>query len=247
MLDTLDLNLSLDKETYQSQIESLMQKLRSLQQTCWEKKLPAIIVLEGWAVAGKGALVKKMVSYMDPRGFIVHPIWPPTREERRYPFMWRFWQKLPAQGQIGIFYHSWYTHVLEDRLFERLPEAEVPMAMRQINAFERQMVDDGVVVAKFWIHISQKELKRRLKKAAKDELKAWRVRPEDWQQEKNYQTYLAFAEDMLIHTSTGAAPWTLVEGDSQRYARINPQRRIGSVTGSTSACENPATRASRPH
>ncbi|ERT06148.1 AMP phosphotransferase [Lyngbya aestuarii BL J] len=220
MLDTLDLNLSLDKETYQSQIESLMQKLRSLQQTCWEKKLPAIIVLEGWAVAGKGALVKKMVGYMDPRGFIVHPIWPPTREERRYPFMWRFWQKLPARGQMGIFYHSWYTHVLEDRLFERLPSAEVPMTMRQINAFERQMVDDGVVVAKFWIHLSQKELKHRLKKAAKDELKAWLVRPEDWQQEKNYDTYLAFAEDMLIHTSTGAAPWILIEGDSQRYARI---------------------------
>ncbi|MDY7020690.1 MAG: polyphosphate:AMP phosphotransferase [Cyanobacteriota bacterium] len=220
MLDTLDLSLSLDKEAYQTQVESLMRKLRSLQHTCWEKKLPVMIVLEGWTAAGKGALVKKMVGYMDPRGFIVHPIWPPTEEERRYPFMWRFWQVLPAQGQMGIFYHSWYTHVLEDRLFERLPEAEVPMAMQQINAFERQMIDDGVVMAKFWIHLSQKELKRRLKKAGKDELRAWRVRPEDWHQEENYDTYCTFAEEMLIQTSTGAAPWTLVEGDSQRYARI---------------------------
>ncbi|MEL7036081.1 MAG: polyphosphate:AMP phosphotransferase [Cyanobacteria bacterium J06592_8] len=220
MLDTLDLSLSLDKETYQSQVESLMQKLRSLQHTCWEKKLPVMIVLEGWTAAGKGALVKKMVGYMDPRGFIVHPIWPATKQERRYPFMWRFWQVLPAQGQMGIFYHSWYTHVLEDRLFERLLEAEVPMAMQEINAFERQMIDDGVVMSKFWIHLSQKELKRRLKKAGKDELRAWRVRPEDWHQEENYNTYSTFAEEMLIQTSTGAAPWTLVEGDSQRYARV---------------------------
>jgi polyphosphate:AMP phosphotransferase len=220
MLDTLDLDLSLDQTAYQSQIEALMRELRSLQRICWEKKLPVMIVLEGWAVAGKGALVKKMVGYMDPRGFTVHPIWPPTRTERHYPFMWRFWKNLPAQGKIGIFYHSWYTHVLEDRLFKRLPEADVPMAMRQINAFERQMVDDGVAMAKFWIHLSKKELKRRLKKAEKDELKAWRVRPEDWQQEKKYDIYSAFAEEMVIHTSTGTAPWTLVEGNDPRWARI---------------------------
>lgn len=220
MLNTLDLNLSLDKETYKTQTEALMQKLRSLQENCWEKKLAVMVVLEGWAAAGKGALVKKMVGYIDPRGFVVHPIWPPTSEERRYPFMWRFWQKLPRQGQVSIFYHSWYTHVLEDRLFGRLEEPEVPMAMRQINAFERNMVDDGVVMVKFWIHLSQKEMKNRLKKAAKDELKAWRVRPEDWQQAKNYDTYAAFAEEMLVHTSTGSAPWTLVEGDCQRWARV---------------------------
>jgi polyphosphate:AMP phosphotransferase len=220
MLETLDLDLSLDKAAYKSQIEALMRELRSLQRSCWEQKLPVIIVLEGWTAAGKGALVKKMVGYMDPRGFTVHPIWPPTETERRYPFMWRFWNNLPASGKLGIFYHSWYTHVLEDRLFDRLPEAEVAMAMRQINAFERQMVDDGVVMAKFWIHLSKKELKHRLKKAEKDELKAWRVRPEDWQQEKKYDKYSAFAEEMLIHTSTGPAPWTLVEGNDGRWARI---------------------------
>ncbi|MGC9528857.1 MAG: polyphosphate:AMP phosphotransferase [Limnospira sp.] len=220
MFNTLDLDLALDKETYKIQVEALMRELRSLQQTCWEKKLPVIIVLEGWAAAGKGALVKKMVGYMDPRGFKVIPIWPPTKSERRYPFLWRFWQQLPGRGKIGIFYHSWYTHVLEDRLFDRLPETEVPMAMRQINAFERQMVDDGAAIAKFWIHLSKKELKHRLKKASKDELAAWRVRPEDWKQAKNYDTYSAYAEDMVIHTSTGAVPWTLVEGDSQRWARV---------------------------
>ena len=123
MLDNLDLDISLDKESYEAKIEVLMQQLRSLQQACWEKKLPIIIVLEGWAAAGKGALVKKMVGYMDPRGFTVHPIWPPSEAELGYPFLWRFWQKLPARGRIGFFYHSWYTHVLEDRLFDRVSDA----------------------------------------------------------------------------------------------------------------------------
>lgn len=220
MLNTLDLNLSLDKDSYKTQIESLMQELRQLQQACWEKKLPMVVVLEGWAAAGKGSLVKKMVGYMDPRGFIVHPIWPPTQIERQYPFLWRFWQKLPAKGTVGFFYHSWYTHVLEDRLFERISDAQVPVVMRQINAFERQLADDGVAIAKFWIHLSKKELKKRLKKSEADPLDSWRVRPEDWQQAKNYKKYCSFAEDMVIQTSTGQAPWTLVEGDCKRWARV---------------------------
>jgi polyphosphate:AMP phosphotransferase len=220
MLDNLDLDISLDKETYHAKIEVLMKQLRSLQLACREKKLPAIIVLEGWAAAGKGALVKKMVGYMDPRGFAVHPIWPPSDAEMGYPFLSRFWQKLPARGKIGFFYHSWYTHVLEDRLFDRVSDAEVPTIIRQINAFERLMVNDGAAIAKFWIHLSKKELKHRLKKLEDDTLQAWRVRPEDWKQAKKYQEYTTLAEEMITQTGTGPAPWTLVEGDCQRWGRV---------------------------
>lgn len=229
MLDNLDLDISLDKETYDAKIEVLMQQLRSLQQACWEKKLPIIIVLEGWAAAGKGALVKKMVGYMDPRGFTVHPIWPPSDTELSYPFLWRFWQKLPARGRIGFFYHSWYTHVLEDRLFDRVSDAQVPTAIRQINSFERQMVDDGAAIAKFWIHLSKKELKHRLKKLEEDSLQAWRVRPEDWKQAKKYTEYKTFAEEMVAQTGTGPAPWTLVEGDCQRWGRVKVLTQMAST------------------
>lgn len=220
MLDTLDLDASLDKTTYRSQIELLMRQLQSLQKACWDKKLPMLVVLEGWAAAGKGALVKKMVGYMDPRGFAVHPIWPPSEEEQKYPFLWRFWQNLPPRGRIAIFYHSWYIHVLEDRLFERVKEGQVPTVMQHINAFERQLVDDGAAIAKFWIHLSQKELKKRLKKYGDDSLQSWRVRPEDWQQQKHYGKYVSLAEEMLVHTSTGPAPWTLIEGDCERWAQV---------------------------
>ncbi len=203
MLSPLDLSLSLDKETYQSQIKDLMEQLRSLQKSCWECKLPVVVVLEGWAAAGKGTLVKKMVNYMDPRGFTVHPILTPSPQEESYPFLWRFWQKLPAKGSIGIFYHSWYTHLLEDRLLNKLPSSQIPLVMRDINTFERQLSDDRVAIAKFWIHLSQKELKSRIKEYAENELESWRVRPEDWQQAKRYDEYASLAEEMITYTSTG--------------------------------------------
>lgn len=229
MLDTLDLSLSLDKDTYRTQMQELMIQLRSLQNACWEKGLTVVIVLEGWAAAGKGQLVKQLVNCMDPRGFTVHPTLAPTELEQQYPFLWRFWQKLPPRGNIGVFYHSWYTHVLEDRLFQRVAPQDVLMRMGQINAFERQLSDDGVAIAKFWVHLSKKELKSRLKDYAKDSLDAWRVRPEDWKQQKKYGDYAALAEDMFMHTSTGVAPWTLVEGDCQRWARVKVLTHVAAM------------------
>ncbi len=229
MLKQLDLDLSLEPNLYKTEIEDLMQQLQILQRHCWEKKLPMIIVLEGWAAAGKGALVKKVIGYMDPRGFAVHPIWPQTIQEQQYPFLWRFWQKLPHYGSIGLFYHSWYTHVLEDRLFKRVIPAQVPGVMAHINAFERQLYDDGCAIAKFWIHLSQKELRKRLKTYAKDPLHAWRVRDEDWKQVKRYTQYATFAEDMIIQTSTGFAPWTLVEGNCQRWAQVKVLQTIAAT------------------
>jgi len=220
MLETLDLSLTLDKDSYRQQIETLMQQLHNLQSACRDQQLPIVVVLEGWAAAGKGALVRKMVQYMDPRGFTVHPIWPPTEQERYYPFLWRFWQRLPARGKLGVFYHSWYTHVLEDRLFKRVSESKIPNLFRDINAFERQLFDDGVAIVKYWIHLSRQELKSRLKHYAEHPLESWRVRPEDWQQQKHYDHYCTLAEDMLLSTSTGQAPWTLVEGDCERWARV---------------------------
>lgn len=220
MLDTLDLSLTLDETTYNQEIEALMRQLRLLQNQCWDKKLPIVIVLEGWAAAGKGSLLKKMINYMDPRGFDVHPTFSPSIDEQKYPLLWRFWRKLPAKGNLAFFYHSWYTHLLEDRLLQKVSPVKVPHLMRDINAFERQLFDDGVAIAKYWIHLSRKELKHRLKKSANDELKAWRVRPEDWQQEKRYEDYTTLAEEMIIYTSTGSAPWVLVEGDCQRWARV---------------------------
>ena len=220
MLDNLDLTLSLDKRTYLNQIENLMRELRSLQKICWQEKVAIVVVLEGWAAAGKGALVKKMTNYMDPRGFLLYPILAESLEEQEYPFLWRFWQKSPPRGAISIFYHSWYIHLLEDRLFKKIENNTIPLITRDINAFERQLTEDGVIISKFWLHLSKKELKTRLREYQEDKWESWRVRKEDWQQAKKYRKYKNLAEDMLTYTSTGFAPWTLVEANCKRWAKV---------------------------
>jgi len=220
MLNRLDLSLSLDRAEYQEKMDSLMYQLRSLHTKCWQQRLTLIIVLEGWAAAGKGTMVKKLATCMDPRGFALHPIVAPTPEEEKYPFLWRFWQCLPARGNVALFYHSWYTHVLEDRLLQKVPPEQVYPRLEAINGFERELKRDRVGIAKFWIHLSKKELKKRLKKYANDPLDAWRVRPEDWQQHKYYKEYTALAEEMISHTNTNWVPWTLIAGDCKRWARV---------------------------
>ncbi len=220
MLDMLDLTVTLDKAAYAAELERLALQLRSLQAECREAQLPVIIALEGWAAAGKGSIVKELRDSLDPRGFRVHPIFPPEAHELGFPWLRRFWLRLPEAGTIGLFYHSWYTRLLEDRLFDRLPNAQFPETAREVNAFERQLVDGGAAIAKFFIHLSRDELKKRLKKYQADRFQAWRVRPEDWQQAKHYKDYRALAEAMLAETSTGAAPWTLVEGNCRRWAVV---------------------------
>ncbi len=220
MLNRLDLSPSLDRAVYREKMDTLMHRLRSLHTQCWQQRLTLIIVLEGWAAAGKGTMVKELATCMDPRGLVLHPIVAPTAEEEKYPFLWRFWQRLPAQGTVGVFYHSWYTHVLEDRLLQNVAPEQVYPRLEAINGFERQLQRDRVGIAKFWIHLSQKELKKRLKKYARDPLDAWRVRPEDWQQHKYYQQYTTLAEEMISHTSSHSIPWTLIAGDCKRWARV---------------------------
>ncbi|MGD1850383.1 MAG: polyphosphate:AMP phosphotransferase [Cyanophyceae cyanobacterium] len=246
MLDRVDLEASLDKETYRERIESLTLELRSLQEECREAKIPVIILLEGWATAGKGKIVQRMLKHMDPRGFTVHSIMSPTSQERHYPWLWRFWQLLPGLGQTGIFYHSWYSRLVEGRLFQRISEREFQSMMQEVNDFERLLTDDGVVMAKFFIHLGRKELKKRLNGREADPFEAWRVRPEDWQQAKYYEEYQDIASTTLAKTNTANAPWTIVAGNDKRWSRIRVLKTMFDVVSTALAGVNhPAV--PRPH
>lgn len=244
MLDMLDLGVTFDKAAYGAELERLALQLRSLQADCRAAKLPTIVVLEGWAAAGKGTIVKHLRDSLDPRGFQVHPIFPPEPHERGYPWLRRFWLRLPPAGTIALFYHSWYTRLLEDRLFDRLSDGQFPEAAREVNAFERQLVDNGAAIAKFFIHLSRDELKKRLKHYQADPFQAWRVRSEDWQQAKHYKQYRNLAESMLAATSTGAAPWTLVAGNCRRWATI--QVLSETIAAIVQALDRQATQSSPP-
>ncbi|HWO89318.1 MAG TPA: polyphosphate:AMP phosphotransferase [Gemmatimonadales bacterium] len=220
MLETVDLGKKLDEAEYDKLFRPLRDQLDDLQRAIYEAKIPVVIVLEGWDAAGKGDTIEKMVGRLDPRGYKVHAIFEPTEEEERRPFLWRFWSKLPARGEIAIFDRSWYRRVLQDRVEKAVPKRLWQAAFREIEQFERVLADDGTVFVKFWLHISEKEQARRFKDIEKSKFDRWRVTKKDWKAHKRYTKYLEAAEEMLARTNTVHAPWTIVEATDKHWRRI---------------------------
>jgi polyphosphate kinase 2 (PPK2 family) len=185
-----------------------------------------MVVLEGWDAAGKGDTIEKLVGRLDPRGYKVHPIYAPNVEEQLRPFLWRFWTKIPGRGEIAIFDRSWYHRVLVERVEGRIPRWAWQSAYNEISQFERVLADDGTVIVKFWLHISEQEQARRFRKIEKSKYDRWRITKQDWKAHKQYQAYLEAAEEMLERTNTAYAPWTVVEATDKHWRRIKVFRTL---------------------
>ena len=220
MLEYLNLELAVTKEDYDKRIGPLQQRLYELEHAVYDAKIPVMIVFEGWAATGKGRLISILAERMDPRGFRVVPITPPRTSETRYPWLWRFWQKIPARGQMVAFDTSWYRRVLTDRIEKTIDKKEWDSAYQDIAEFEEQLAADGVVILKFWLHISREEQNRRINKLLKDELTSWQVSLEDRIQQKKYNKYYQAVEDMLSRTDSPHAPWITVEATNRYHERI---------------------------
>jgi len=220
MLENVDLSKSLDKKTYKEWMPKLREELWQLQRQAFEADLPVVVVFEGWDAAGKGDSINFLSAWLDPRGLKVHSISAPLEEELFRPFLWRFWINLPEAGRMAIFDRSWYGRVLVERIDKLCAKKEWKQAYEEINQFERQLTDDGMVIAKFWLHITKKEQKKRFRKCEKDPLLRWKVAKEDWKHHEQYKIYLKAVEQMLERTSTSNAPWTVVESTDRRYQRV---------------------------
>ncbi|OGU01646.1 MAG: phosphate--AMP phosphotransferase [Gemmatimonadetes bacterium GWC2_71_10] len=220
MLETLDVDKTIGKPSYDKSFKPLRDRLRGLQQKCYEAKVPVLAVFEGWDASGKGDSIEKLVGRLDPRGYKVHPIYAPLEEERLRPFLWRYWTRLPGRGQIGIFDRSWYSRVLSERVEKDSSREDVAQAWVEINQFERMLADDGMVIVKFWLHISEKEQRRRFEKIEKSKYDSWRITKKDWKAHKQYDGYLAAAEEMLERTSTAHAPWSIIEATDKYFRRL---------------------------
>jgi polyphosphate kinase 2 (PPK2 family) len=180
----------------------------------------ALIVFEGSDAAGKGGCIRRIVHALDARFYNVIQIAAPTEEERARPYLWRFWRNLPRQGHFAIFDRSWYGRVLVERL-EGLSSPEVwGRAYTEINAFEEQLVDAGVVLFKFWLVIDDQEQLRRFEERKATGYKRYKLTDEDWRNREKRPAYHAAAVEMIEKTSTEIAPWTLVEANDKRHARI---------------------------
>lgn len=220
MLEQLDLTRELNKTDYRAAMQPLKFEMYELGRAVHETKTPVIVVFEGWGTAGKGRAITELTLRLDPRGFRVHPISTPGTRETRYPWLHRFWLKTPARGEFAIFHGSWYRRVLIDRIAKNISKSEWNQAYRDIQDFERTLADDGVVIQKYWLHISEQEQKRRIAKLLSSKTTAWRVSDEARVEVKKHAEFVEAAEEMFSYTQSEYAPWELVSATDRRWLNV---------------------------
>jgi polyphosphate kinase 2 (PPK2 family) len=220
MLDKIDLNRKVPKKEYKKLMPALRNRLYDLQKASWDAGVPVIILFEGWDAAGKGTSIQYLTRRLDPRGFKLYPIRPTRTYEKKRPWLWRFWLKIPGRGEWAIFDRSWYGRVLVERVEQLISDAEWRRAYRDIVDFERTLADDGYLILKFFLHISKEEQRKRFDALTADPLMAWKVEPEDWERHNQYDEWLQIYEEMFERTDTEWGVWTIVESTDRNFTRI---------------------------
>ena len=188
-----------------------------------------VLVFEGWDAAGKGGAIRRVVQSMDPRLYKVVGVAAPTDEERAQHYLWRFWRNIPCAGSATIFDRSWYGRILVERVEGFAPLADWSRAYTEINAFEEQLVEHGIILCKFWLHISPEEQLRRFKEREKIAYKQYKITEEDWRNRKKWDDYKVAVNEMVARCSTDYAPWTLVAANDKRIARIQVLKTVGNA------------------
>jgi polyphosphate kinase 2 (PPK2 family) len=220
VLSRLDMSLQVTKADYKKQLKQWQAKLNQLHRKALKKKVSAILVFEGADAAGKGGAIRRITAALDARHYQVIPIAAPTDEERAQHYLWRFWRHLSRAGRISIFDRSWYGRVLVERIEGFATEREWRRAFAEINDYEEQLTEHGIVLLKYWIHITKEEQLERFHLREQIPHKQWKLTEEDWRNREKWDDYELAANDLVEHTSTNTAPWVLVEGNDKPYARV---------------------------
>jgi polyphosphate kinase 2 (PPK2 family) len=225
-LDELDLSLKLSREEEAARLEVASNRLLELRLTLGgllgDGRLgpPVCALFEGWDASGKGGAIRRLVGPMDPRHVRVATFAAPTYDEKRHHFLWRFWSSLPGWGGMAVLDRSWYGRVLVERVEGFATVEQWTRGYDEIVEFERSLVLEGMILLKFWMHISDEEQLRRFTRREHEPLKTWKLTAEDWRNRERRTAYEQAIEDMLERTDHPLAPWHLIEGDSKRYARV---------------------------
>ncbi len=227
LLDSLDLSQALEKDDYQTQLASEQARLAGLLRDKRMRRHALIAVFEGNDAAGKGGAIRRVTGALDPRQYHIVPVAAPTEEERAQPYLWRFWRHVPARAGFTIFDRSWYGRVLVERVEQLCSPADWLRAYGEINDFEEQLVEAGVVLVKFWLAIDQGTQLERFKAREQIPFKRFKITEEDWRNREKWPLYRDAVEDMVDRTSTEIAPWTLVEANDKRFARVKVLRTLG--------------------
>lgn len=223
-LESVDLNLTCQKTDYRSELAKLQKRAGRLQVEAWRRGIPLVTVFEGWDAAGKGGVIKRLTRALDPRGYEVVPIGVPDAADRAHPWLWRFWRYFPEDGFMTFFDRSWYGRVLVERVEGFCAPAEWDRAYGEINDLEAQLVRHGTVLLKFWLQIGPEEQLRRFRQRETDPQKHWKLTDEDWRNREKWNLYVGAVEEMLARTDLPSAPWTVVEANCKRFARLKVLR-----------------------
>lgn len=226
LLESLDLGQALEKADYKAQLAREQARLSALLHDKRMRRHALVAVFEGNDAAGKGGAIRRVTEALDPREYRIIPIAAPSDEERAQPYLWRFWRHIPPRGQFTIFDRSWYGRVLVERIEGFCSQADWLRAYGEINDFEESLVEHGVVLVKFWLAIDKDTQYARFKEREATPFKRFKITEEDWRNREKWDQYLDAVEDMVDRTSTGLAPWTLVEANDKRFARVKVLRTI---------------------
>ena len=226
-LAALDMSRTIGKAAYEVALAQAQGRLNLLHRKARRRGLSTILVFEGWDAAGKGGAIRRVASALDAREYQVIPVAAPTDEERAQHYLWRFWRQLSRAGRLTVFDRSWYGRVLVERVEGFAEDAEWQRAYDEINDFEAQLVAHGIVLVKYWVHISKDEQLRRFKQRERLAHKRWKLTDEDWRNRKQWKAYELAVDDMVARTSPRHAPWTLIEGDDKNHARLKVLRTLG--------------------
>lgn len=217
MLEKINYNLSVEPSEIDSEIEELKNQLYILQQKIKSEKLPVIIIVEGFGGSGKGKIIKKMISDLDPRNFKVYADTETDASEKRKPFLYRYWNRIPSYGNFSIIERSWYKEISTDAVEKAYSKAEIVEKTEIINTFEKNLSDDGYLIIKFFIYISENRQKKTFKKLINNKRTSFRVTDIDLQRNKNYNKYFSQFDIMLQNTNTSYAPWTVINNNDKKF------------------------------
>ena len=226
VLSSLDMTQSLTKKVYETELATWQARLSELMRHPDFKKRALILAFEGADAAGKGGAIRRVMSAMDARQYQIIPIAAPTEEERAQPYLWRFWRHMPRLGRVVIFDRTWYGRVLVERVEGFCSTADWLRAYSEINDFEHDLWHAGGIVIKFWLQISDEEQLKRFEERAQVEHKRFKITEEDWRNREKAGAYHEAICDMIDRTSSGTAPWTLVESNDKYFARVKVLRTI---------------------
>lgn len=249
MFESAELGHAIADDEYGKEVEKLRAELLDVQyELLDDNSFPVIILVNGIDGAGKGETVNLLNEWLDPRHVRSRAFGPPSESERERPTMWRFWQALPPKGKIGVLFGSWYTEPIGGRVNGGDSDAKLARGVERIRSFEQMLVDDGAVLVKLWFHLSKKAQKRRLKELEKDKLTSWRVTDRDWEKYAQYDEFRAVSEHVLHETSTGAAPWLVIDGSDPNYRALSVGRALlAAIRGRLGKAVSPKSKRGAPH